>query len=162
MAGGREICKPIPTRAAGLRIRITLMRIRTQRFNLKRIRILLLIKVNGWCESASTAIQTLQGSICSLHASIVRVHSPSTAPFWASDASEFRLQWDPDPFFTLMRIRIQRPKIMRIRTRNPVKSVDFFNFVVFLPVQDGTFLLFFFLLCPSFPFEVPVRVSLLV
>jgi hypothetical protein len=96
----------------GFRIYITLMRIRIQLFNLMRIRIriLLLVKVMRIC--ATTDLQT-------------------RSPFWASTVYVERLRLyceplrllkfnfyaDPDSAFTLMRIRIQLPKILRIRIR---------------------------------------------
>ncbi len=54
-----------------------------------------------WCKSATTSLQTLHGSILSLHAYIVSDEHPrpSIAPLWASTAPEFWF-WcgsDPDP-----------------------------------------------------------------
>ncbi len=62
-------------------------------------------------ESANTGLQTLQGSIFSLHASIVSVRGSnlSLKSFWILTLMLIRIQ-----LFTLMRIRIQLPKTMRI------------------------------------------------
>ena len=51
---------------------------------------------------------------------------PSTSLFWASKASEFFFIADPNPVFNLMRIRIQLPKIMRIRIRNSGENMKHF------------------------------------
>jgi hypothetical protein len=70
----------------------------------------------------------------------------STIPFWVSTAidgffvlsllSSWILTYvDPDPAFTLMRIRSQLPKIMRIRIRNHVSMG--LGFTVFFDLFCG-------------------------
>ncbi len=78
--------------------------IRIHIFTSVRIRILLLI-----CD---TSIQTLQGSILSVHVSIVSLHGP---PRLHIQPTKLHIE-DPDPTFTLMRIRTLLLKILRIRT----------------------------------------------
>ncbi len=52
-------------------------------------------------------------------APIRSIHGPSLLWFEPLKLLNFDLDAYPDPLFTLMRIRIQLPKIMRIRIRNP-------------------------------------------
>jgi hypothetical protein len=69
-----------------------------------RIRILKVMQI------CNTGLQTLYGSIVNLHGSIVSIHSSRLITLM-----QIRLFFDadPDPQFTLM--RIQFPKMMRIR-----------------------------------------------
>jgi hypothetical protein len=102
---------------AGLRIRITLMRIRFQRFN--SMQILILIKALKTCDHW---LQNLQGFVLSLHTSIVSVHGPLRFHSELLKLLNFDFNADPDPTFHLfiqMRTRIQLPKTMRIWIRNP-------------------------------------------
>ncbi len=69
---------------SGLRVRITLMRIR------------ILIKVIRICDHWSMDPPGLHFELPSLYCERTR---PSTAIFWASKASEFLLEADPDPTF---------------------------------------------------------------
>ncbi len=84
------------------------MRIRIQLFTYMRIRILLLN--NQWHESATTGLQTLQGSILSLHGSMSFYNS------WTLTSMRIRIQ-----LFSLMRsrIRISFQNLMRTWIRNP-------------------------------------------
>ncbi len=68
--------------------------------------------------------RTLKGPILSLNVSICERPRPSTVPCWASEASNFYFNMDPDPAFTLMRARIQLAKIMLVRIRNPAEYYD--------------------------------------
>ncbi len=101
----------------GLRIPITLrrirIRIRIHLFTLMRIRTLLLVKVVRIYDHWST---DLQGSILSLHASIVSVQCP---PWIHFESLKLRIQ-----LFTSMRIRIPLFKIMRIRNLGVTTSFD--------------------------------------
>jgi hypothetical protein len=77
-----------------------LMRIRIRLFTL--IRILVLIKLIRICD---------HDSILRLHACIVSVHN--TPELDADTDQAFKIDTDSDPAFTLMRIRIQIPQMMR-------------------------------------------------
>ncbi len=74
----------------GLRIRITLIRIRSQLSSLMRIRIQLLFKVMGICDHRSINPPGLHFEPSGLHCESAR---PSTAPFWVSKDLEYCNLW---------------------------------------------------------------------
>jgi hypothetical protein len=69
------------------------MRIPIQLFTLMRIHILLLNKVMRIC---ATGLQTIQGFILSLHASIVSVHGPPRLDYEPIKLLNFDFNADPD------------------------------------------------------------------
>ncbi len=83
-------------------------------FTSMRIRIWLLLLINDLIKmmvSTTTDLQTLRGSIFSLYVSIVSVHSSPELHFESWKLLNFDYHADPDPVFTLVRFRIQLPKI---------------------------------------------------
>ncbi len=88
-----------------------------------RIRILLLIKVMLSCEHWSADPPGLHFVPPRLHSERPR---PSNAPFLASELLNFDLH--ADPHFTLKRIRISVPKIIRIRKRGQLKSLTVYSY----------------------------------
>jgi hypothetical protein len=77
---------------SGLRIRITLMRIRIQLFTLMLIRIRIHL-FNKVIKSAATGLQTLQGSILSLQASNTSVYGHPRLPFGPLKVLKFDFIW---------------------------------------------------------------------
>jgi hypothetical protein len=73
------------------------------------------------CESTITGLWTLQGSILSLHASIVSVNGPPYLHFEPLKLLNFDFNADLDPhqLFPLMWIRIQLVSLMHIRIQLP-------------------------------------------
>jgi hypothetical protein len=67
----------------------------------------------------------------SLHVSIVSIHGPPRLYFEPVKLLTFVFKVDPVPdltFDSLMRIRIQLPKLMRIRIHNPVIGIPLLNY----------------------------------
>jgi hypothetical protein len=95
---------------------LILMLSRIRLLTLMRIRILLLIKL---MRSAISGLQILPGSILSLHASIFSIQCPPRLHSEPLKLLNSDFNMDVTQLFTLIRIRMQRPKIMRIRIRNP-------------------------------------------
>ncbi len=83
-------------------------------FNAIRIHIFTSVRIRIQLLICDTSIQTLQGSILSVHIYIVSLFGH---PRLHIEPIKFHSA-DPDPAFTLMRIRIQLLKIMLIRSRS--------------------------------------------
>jgi hypothetical protein len=120
-----------------MRIRIhlfTLMRIRIRLFTLIRVRILInIMQICDHCRSTD-----FPESILGLHASIASFHGPPRVGsiLRVLKLLKFDFNVDPDPaqLVTLMRIRIQLPKIMRIRMLRSVRN----RFYLYIYVSSGT------------------------
>jgi hypothetical protein len=85
----------------------------------------------------------LRGSISILHTSIVSHHDfivsvcgPSWLHLKALQLLNFAFDADPDPeFHSKVQIRIQLPKIMRIRIRNPDRTYIIYCMVTGCPTK---------------------------
>ncbi len=94
-----------------------------------------------WWKPATTSLSTL-----GLHFKLSGLHCerprPATAPFCGPlKLLYFDFNTDPDPDFTPMRIRIQLPKILRIRIHNPELSELFVTLLIFMINVSLLFLL---------------------